>query len=418
MSTQAIPTSMTPEIFIQQVLGDLSVKGWDQAQVMIQADPNDLTIEKLDDGIHLNCLGDCSIRLPQGATIKIGSAHGDAHFKYLQDELVLGTIHGSLTLRSVAETQIDTVHGDFSAKEVDGSLHVRVIYGNAAAREIMGDCVLKDVQGNLDLREIEGQIATNCSGNVRMRLEILSGTDYQVKADGNLHCNLPQDASIKLAMNSDAEIIKVKTPNSAQVYRQSNLNLDLGDASAKMALSAGGGLYLSYEDDSHQEGYNGETMYPEDFSQQIAQQVEAQISSHLEMMSQQLNEQMERMSDQFSQAGISADQASKILEKARQASERGTARAQEKLRLAQEKLERKLEATRRQQERRARVPEDRSQVRSKRTWGMDWPAPPAPPPPAAQVSEEERLMILRMLEQKKISLEEADQLLSALEGKE
>ena len=37
--------------------------------------------------------------------------------------------------------------------------------------------------------------------------------------------------------------------------------------------------------------------------------------------------------------------------------------------------------------------------------------------PQEQVSEEERLTILRMLEQKKISLEEAEQLLSALEGK-
>jgi hypothetical protein len=34
------------------------------------------------------------------------------------------------------------------------------------------------------------------------------------------------------------------------------------------------------------------------------------------------------------------------------------------------------------------------------------------------VSEAERLMILRMLEQKKIGLDEAEKLLSALEGKE
>jgi hypothetical protein len=34
------------------------------------------------------------------------------------------------------------------------------------------------------------------------------------------------------------------------------------------------------------------------------------------------------------------------------------------------------------------------------------------------VTEEERLMILRMLEQKKITLEEAEILLSALEGKD
>ena len=39
-------------------------------------------------------------------------------------------------------------------------------------------------------------------------------------------------------------------------------------------------------------------------------------------------------------------------------------------------------------------------------------------PPKEAVSDEERLAILRMLEQKKITLEQAEQLLSALEGKE
>ncbi len=417
MSTQSIPTSMTPEIFIQQVLGNLSVKGWDQAQVLIQADPNDLTVEKQDDGVHIICQGDCNIRLPESASIKVGSAHGDAHFKYLQDELNLGVIYGSLTLRSVAETQIDTVHGDFSAKELDGGLHARIIYGNAAAREIMGDCVLQDVQGNLDLREIEGQVSTKCGGNARIRLDPLPGKEYHVKADGNLYCHLPQDVSVKLVMNGEADIIKVKSPKSAQVYHQSDLTLELGDSSAEMLLSAGGGLYVSYDEDSSGESDSGEGMYTEDLRQQIAQQVEEQISSQLQM----INEQIERMSDQFDRVGMSAEQANKILEKARLASERGTARAQEKLRLAQEKLERKLEATRRQQERRARATEERSQARSKRSWGMDWPTPPPPPPPpspAEKVTEEERLMILRMLEQKKISLEEAEQLLAALEGKE
>jgi hypothetical protein len=44
--------------------------------------------------------------------------------------------------------------------------------------------------------------------------------------------------------------------------------------------------------------------------------------------------------------------------------------------------------------------------------------PTPPKPPVDPVTEEERLMILRMLEQKKITLEEADELLSALEGQQ
>jgi hypothetical protein len=46
--------------------------------------------------------------------------------------------------------------------------------------------------------------------------------------------------------------------------------------------------------------------------------------------------------------------------------------------------------------------------------GAAWSAPADAAPAAA--SDEERLIILRMLEQKKITLQEAELLLSALEG--
>ena len=43
--------------------------------------------------------------------------------------------------------------------------------------------------------------------------------------------------------------------------------------------------------------------------------------------------------------------------------------------------------------------------------------PPPPPPPSDPVTDEERMSILRMVEQKKISIAEAEKLLAALEGK-
>jgi hypothetical protein len=57
---------------------------------------------------------------------------------------------------------------------------------------------------------------------------------------------------------------------------------------------------------------------------------------------------------------------------------------------------------------------------SRRGWGFEGFGVSQPPQAATgdPVSEEERLMILRMLEQKKISIAEAEQLLAALESRE
>ena len=145
---------------------------------------------------------------------------------------------------------------------------------------------------------------------------------------------------------------------------------------------------------------------------QLYQKIEAQMQA----MTRQINEQMELLTQRFSGAGMSPEEIERIMAQARQVSERETTRAQEKMRRAQEKLERKLEAAQRQREKAA---DRRTRGAGRQSWSFDWPSPPpAPAPPKEPVSDEERLMILRMLEQKKITLEEAEQLLAALEDKE
>jgi hypothetical protein len=49
-------------------------------------------------------------------------------------------------------------------------------------------------------------------------------------------------------------------------------------------------------------------------------------------------------------------------------------------------------------------------------WNWDVFPKGGPIPPKPQASEEERLAILKMLQEKKITADEADKLLSALEG--
>jgi hypothetical protein len=147
--------------------------------------------------------------------------------------------------------------------------------------------------------------------------------------------------------------------------------------------------------------------FSEEFSQQLADQIEAQVETQLEV----LNDEMENLSTVIGQAGLSQEEMDRIMEQARESSDRATARSQENIRRAQEKLERKLAAAQRKSELRARAAERRSQKGT----GFTWP-PPTEKHPKTAISDEERLVVLRMLEEKKISLEEAEQLLAALEG--
>ncbi len=422
MEKQIINTSLAPEVTIQEVLGDLEVKGWESAQIAIHADPHNLTLQEGEDSLTLSCVADLEIRLPQGATLRVGTVSGDASLKLLQDTAVIDTINGDLELRSVAGMQIETVQGDLQARGLSDDLHVGTVQGDADIRQVQGSCCLDRVQGDLELQNVEGEIQATVQGSARLRLGVLTGDQYRIQSQGNVHCYLPEDASLKLSLSSDGQVIKVRQPDQARTIQQSHYELTLGDGQAAFEITAVGVIYLFIEGSS----WTGADIPPvasPEFTQQIARQVEEQIRVQMEEMTRRLNDQMGNLSQRLSQAGFSQQETERIVEQAMRTSEREAVRAQEKMRRAQEKLERKLETQRRQAEQRAFTTDRRSKRHS---WTFEWPAPPAPPSPPAPpappanpaVSEEERLMILRMLEQKKISLEEADRLLQALEGNE
>ena len=80
-------------------------------------------------------------------------------------------------------------------------------------------------------------------------------------------------------------------------------------------------------------------------------------------------------------------------------------------------MEHKLAAAQRKIESKAQA-QERAARHGHHSWSFNIPTPPKPPITSGDpVSEDERLMILRMLEQKKITMDQAEELLSALEGK-
>lgn len=411
MSQKFLPSTLNPEIRIGQVLGDLRVTGWGEARVAIDADPDDLKVDQQENILDLSCMGDCTLHVPQAARIQVESTHGDASLKFLDEPVFIRVVFGSLSLVSVGGADLGSVHGDLSARGVRGDLKADQINGEAYVRNIENQVLLKQVSGNLDLRDAGGDLAANAKGNARLRLSRLSGASYEITASGNMHCHIPEQADVTLDMASKEQVIRIKLPNETKTVRESQSQLVLGSGEKKMNLRAGGVLYLfSQSLDWIETENSADNLMQEDFGEKIAQQVQSQIESQMEAINRQMNEQIAHLSEQVARSSLPPDQVERIVGQARLASERELERSQRKLRRAQEKMERKLEAAQRRQEQAA-------SNRSARAWNINFSARPgAAPTPVETTTDEERLMILRMLEQKKISLEEAERLLAALEG--
>lgn len=414
MSREVFSTSSKPIIQIGQVLGDLKVTGWAESRVEIDADRDDLKAENLDDHLSISCTGDCTVHLPQAAQLSVESTHGDASFQSIDEVVSIQAVFGSLSLRKLGGAKLGSVQGDLSVKGLRTDLHAQQVSGDAYLRNIQGKCSLREVSGNLDLRDVGEEVQAKAAGNARLRLSQLNGENYSVEANGNVHCQIPEAANLSLTLSSQEQVIRIKLPQETKTVREGNYELVLGAGQKRMDLKAGGVLYLlSRNIDWAETEFPFGSPLPENFGEKIAHQVQSQIESQMEAINRQVSEQITSIIDQVGKSNLPPDEMQRIVDQARQSSQREMERSQQKLLRAQEKLERKLEAARRRLEHHERQANGRA-------WNFNFNTrsrSSTPSPPAEGMTDEERLMILRMLEQKKINLEEAERLISVLEGK-
>jgi len=421
MDKQFTTTSASPHILLD-ISGDLRLKGQDDFEVVAKSDnPEDLSLESREDQVAIRSTGNCSVRVPRDAVIQVQAVHGNAIIKALDGDLSVNIVNGDLELRSVGKVNIGTVNGNMSAKNVDGDLKIDQANGDVSARGVQGDFTVSGkVSGNLSLRDVGGSATASADGNITLQLDPTPGHQFEFTCQGNLFCRLSEGASVEISVPKASQVMVDLPGIHASAPVQTPYALTLGEGDAKVSLTADGNVIL----DTHAPDWGMEDFdidvgsEVEGMADAVSQQISQQVDLQMRMIEEQINTQLASLTMRLSTAKLTEDQARRIEDRAREASQRATQKAQERVHRAQARMEQKLAAAQRKLEQRSQNREHASR-HGRHDFSFNFPTPPTPATPMGEpVSEEERLMILRMLEQKKITTDQAEELLSALESKE
>ncbi|MFQ5616449.1 MAG: hypothetical protein ACE5GO_08325 [Anaerolineales bacterium] len=419
MNELVIETSETPEVVVE-AHGKLYVKGWDRAEVRARASGKDnLNLEQDGDRVTVTSQkSKCELRVPYGATLDVQVAQSETIIKSITGSINVHQANSSLTLQDVGSTIVGLVGCDLNARHVEGNLTVSQVGRFANVRNISGDFSVELVGAHLNLKSVAGDVTANAGANVTLSLNPQPGRAYKVEAHGVMTCRLPTDANAELNITGHGPIT-IKIGEFAKTSLNGTQNLTLGNGSATVHLTSYGPVTVLERGADREAGdfdfdFDFGTEFGEgmgNLSDQISQQVEEQLSSQMEMLEHQLESQLSGISAMIETSALSEEQAERIHRRTREK----IARAQEKIRQAQARATIKIEKARRQAERKAR----KTARRAARSRGFSWTLSESggtSAPKSEPVSEKERMMILNMLAEKKISIGEAESLLTALEG--
>jgi hypothetical protein len=346
----------------------------------------------------VECNADLRIHVPMESRIKIQVVHGDGRLKGLDGPLSIEEVQGDLILKRVDSVTVQTVRGDMVAGVLVGDLTVNEVGGDMSVRSVTGRMEVGQVGRDLGVRDIEGDAnAPNVYGDIRLRTDFAPGRTYFFRAGGDLVARVPADANASFTLRSDRNDIRLKTELLDQVEADNEVTGRLGEGSSTVRLEARRNLMMLVRETGSDAGeirFDLGAEFGLEFAS-LAEEIAAQVESQMAEMSSRLEERLGALAKMDERAAKAAEKAQRHAE-----------RAAERLRAA---AERQAEEARRRAQR-ARRPSPPASPRR--------PVPPRRPTPPTStgepVSDEERMAILNLVAEGRITVEEAEKLLEAL----
>jgi hypothetical protein len=345
---------------------DIMIEGTDQPQLVATVEDGDSFRMKDEGGaIYIRAASDARLSVPRNARVTIEFAGGEVGLLNLNGNVTVQKVGDDLTFQNLNSISVDSVGGDCFFKEVTGSIEIHRVGGDLDGYNANQVKALA-VGGDIELSDISGAVDLKSGGDIHLQLTSAELSESHLQAAGDINLEVAANTKAILNMSSNGESISVKACGQQLDVEERNYTLPLGEGGAAIELNAQGDIKVGEGKESTNEFsfvFNdlGDTW--RDFGREI----EDKIRQSMKGMNHTLKEAGWQMSD-------------------------AVQRATEKMHGFDVGKEGKVFG-----------------------FSFDKPGQPEVKKEKKRVSDEERMMVLKMLQEKKISVEEAEKLLQALE---
>ena len=412
MSIKTIPVPENAQISIR-AHADLVLQGWDKPEIRALSDSRrSVSVQIAGNVITITCADDCDLTVPASARVVVERIGGDAHVRDLKGGLVIQKVGGDLSVQGMEGLEILSVGGDCCCCNVSGPLTIQRIGGDLNGSDIQGFLSVSNVGGDLQMQLGANDVSVNVRGDVDVALKGLTGQKVNINSSGDATIHLPQPADADISLVCGGEI-EISTPGLEEevdhVY-----NGKLGSGGTRLSVHAGGDIDL--------------TSKPAD--EDLAQPVADLQEEWADLEERRANIMEEAAEHDSSYFGIYREGPEVVINTG-DFTERARQKVEQKMHQAQDRID----AAMKRIDERTRHLGDFGEIHPVPPVPPAPPAPPVPPvppdistrasearqaasagPEASKVTDDERMLILKMLQEKKITAEEAENLLEALEG--
>lgn len=406
MADQLIPREEITRLEITSVSGNLHLTGWSRQDIRIEDAGGEFQVKEKKGSLQVGSTADLFIHMPHDLMVVVSKVSGDATLRGIASDLQLDSVSGDLSLLDVRSTMVKALSGDLIATRVQGTLRGEMVSGDTLIEDVQGQVELKQVSGDIVLEKVDSGFDVQASGDGRIDFHPVPWQAYRVEVGGDLSITMPLDTNADLTITSGEADIKLFPGKLDIISKAKEFSHQLGEGGTAVQLSAGGSVIIL---DNEFTIFTGIKMNLEelgDITAGFSTSTAEQIKSSLGNLEEELRESLSGLSESLEDIGISEEHLRELGVKIEESSRRAAEKAEIAALKAQAKAEKMIAKARRK----AYKAQDKAKQFDINEF-LEMKAQ------KDSVSDQERMLILKMLQEKKISPQEADSLLKALEGK-
>jgi hypothetical protein len=345
---------------VERVRRDLRVELHDQDEVRLRSGSKATEVADLDGVIVIKSPDSLHLQIPPDCILEVGQVGGDLSFKGLERDCHISQIGGNARFENCAGLLVDRIGGDSLARFIRGGVSFKAVGGDVVFEGVTGQVKISGAGGDVILGQVDGEIQVAVGGEATISQKAGLKGPVDLSAGGDVYCRLPASASIAADLTAGGEL-KITGTNAPKVeWGQASFEVAGGDY--KLSIEAGGDLWLAFGESAQA------ALQPEDIGATIAAKVGEKIAE-MEAALTAMGAELDGVSSE-----LISSRVQKIVNRA--------VRRQEQVEAGSSLREAYQQAMKR----------------------------------GSRASDQERMKVLKLLEEKKITIEQAEDLLEALES--
>ena len=240
----ATRVNLPPEmgLAIGQAHGDLRIANL-AGEVTLDAVSGDLRLEALAGAVTVG-QADGDLRAEGAADLRItGRCHGDLRFEG-GGALAVAALSGDLRLTAGMEARLGRIHGNLNIEKLSGSLQVERGDGDARLSEIGGPAAVGALSGDLRASALTGGLSAQVDGDVTLSGPFAAPAVVTIQAGGDIHVSLPADADLRLAAQAHGRI-RSDVPLTPAADGSPTFSAAVGQGAGRVNLTAEGDIRIT-----------------------------------------------------------------------------------------------------------------------------------------------------------------------------